>query len=150
MLETCREEPVNKTKIMYNAFVSYSQLKSILSELLTAGVLKSVKSTPDKEPYYQTTPRGQHWCKTYRELNSIIKMKIEEEEETYCKINILINYLYFFFRTFIFFVHLDRNFASAFPLFLFDFALPIAFFSLTHLVLAICASVKLFFFKSGF
>ena len=81
MLETCKEEPVNKTKIMYNAFVSYSQLKSILSELLTAGVLKSVKSTPDKEPYYQTTQRGQHWCKTYRELNSIIKMKIEEEEE---------------------------------------------------------------------
>lgn len=60
-----------KTKIMYNASLSFTQLKEYLALMLGRGLLKYSK----EEKKYTTTERGMHFLKMYREVGRIIAPK---------------------------------------------------------------------------
>jgi predicted transcriptional regulator len=56
---------VNKTKIMYNAFLSYPQLKQYLSFLLEKDLISHLK----EERTYKTTDKGLHFLQAYSQIN---------------------------------------------------------------------------------
>jgi predicted transcriptional regulator len=56
---------VNKTKIMYNAFLSYPQLKQYLSFLLEKDLIFHL----EKERTYKTTDKGLHFLQAYSQIN---------------------------------------------------------------------------------
>lgn len=57
-----------KTKIMYQAYLSYAQLKEYLTVLIDAGLLeyKSERQT------YNTSPKGVQFLQTYNRIGEII------------------------------------------------------------------------------
>jgi predicted transcriptional regulator len=56
---------VNKTKIMYNAFLSYPQLKQYLSFLLE----KHLLDYRERERTYRTTDKGSHFLLAYSQIS---------------------------------------------------------------------------------
>jgi predicted transcriptional regulator len=56
---------VNKTKIMYNAFLSYPQLKQYLSFLLE----KQLIDYRERERTYRTTAKGSHFLLAYSQIS---------------------------------------------------------------------------------
>ena len=55
----------NKTRIMYNAFLSYTQLKQYLSLLLENDLVNYLK----EEQTYRTTHKGKHFLHLYHQLS---------------------------------------------------------------------------------
>lgn len=53
-----------KTKIMYQAYLSYAQLKEYLSILMENGLIEYVPA----EHIYRTTEKGQRFKRTYNEI----------------------------------------------------------------------------------
>ena len=68
MLQVASEGPVLKTKMMYGALLSQTQLKGLLSLTLNAGLLVHNK----EEQTYQTTQKGLHFLERYSELSSLL------------------------------------------------------------------------------
>ena len=56
-----------KTKIMYKAYLSYTQLKDYLSILIENGLIKHNTS----EMTFTTTAKGKHYLKVYDQLSDI-------------------------------------------------------------------------------
>ena len=57
-----------KTRIMYNAFLSFPQLKEYLDLLLKGGLLEHDES----DRTYHTTDKGRRFLKMYREVDRMI------------------------------------------------------------------------------
>jgi predicted transcriptional regulator len=56
-----------KTKIMYNAYLSYAQLKEYLSNLTENGLLEYIET--DRK--YRTTEKGSKFLKIYGEMSGV-------------------------------------------------------------------------------
>jgi predicted transcriptional regulator len=67
MLETA-DGGALKTRIMYNAFVSFPQLEEYLELLTDAGLIEYVK----EEKVYHTTDKGRRFLKMYREVDAMV------------------------------------------------------------------------------
>jgi predicted transcriptional regulator len=76
ILETSSHGGVSKTKIMYNAYLSYAQLKEYLSVLLENGLLEYVEG----ERLFKTTTKGMHFLKTYSQMDSLMAVSQEIEK----------------------------------------------------------------------
>jgi predicted transcriptional regulator len=68
MLEVASQGPVLKTKIMYGALLSQSQLKGLLSLTLDSALLAHNKD----EQTYQTTQKGLRFLERYSELANLL------------------------------------------------------------------------------
>lgn len=61
--------PSKKTRIMYNAFLSFPQLKEYLGLLTESGLLEHSK----EENEYHTTETGKRFLKMYKEIGGLIR-----------------------------------------------------------------------------
>ena len=59
---------ITATKIMYSAFLSYSQLKEYLALLLEKELLEYNSQTQT----YKVTPKGTHYLSIHKQLNDMI------------------------------------------------------------------------------
>jgi len=66
---------VLKTKIMYGASMSFTQLNEYLSFLLDANLLKIVEN-PNKS-LYKTTKKGLQYLQSYMEIGELMKKEKE-------------------------------------------------------------------------
>ena len=57
----------SKTKIMYNAYLSYSQLKEYLSLLIENGLIEHIPA----ENQFRTTEKGTRYMKTYDQMSTM-------------------------------------------------------------------------------
>ena len=64
-------EGVTKTKIMYEAFLSFAQLKDYMSMLLENGMLEQTSSSK-----YRITDKGVRMLETYDRLNDIVGREV--------------------------------------------------------------------------
>jgi len=60
-----------KTRIMYGASLSFSQLGDYLSLLLDANLLKTVETA--NKPIYRTTKKGLQYLQCYMEIGELLK-----------------------------------------------------------------------------
>ena len=60
-----------KTRIMYRANLSYSQLKCYLDRLVTAGLLDTEKNEKDSV-LYRTTDKGKMFLSSYAEIQRFL------------------------------------------------------------------------------
>ena len=75
ILEVAASGPVTKTLIMYNAFVSHTQLKEYLSALMEKGLIQY--SSTENE--YITTKKGLKLLKAMDKLRSMISLRTTKE-----------------------------------------------------------------------
>lgn len=75
ILETASHGGVTKTKIMYNAYLSYAQLKEYLSVLLENDLLEYVQ----EERSFRTTSKGMHFLKTYTQIDNLMAVSAQAE-----------------------------------------------------------------------
>jgi predicted transcriptional regulator len=68
MLEVAAQGPVLKTKMMYGALLSQSQLKGLLTLALNAALLTHNKD----EQTYQITEKGLRFLERYDELSTLL------------------------------------------------------------------------------
>jgi len=66
---------VIKTRIMYGASLSFSQLGDYLSFLLDANLLRTVETT--KKPIYKTTKKGLRYLQGYLKIGELLKKEKE-------------------------------------------------------------------------
>ena len=66
-------QETTKTKIMYNAFLSYNQLREYLSILIENNLIEYVEGTKT----FQTTEKGLNFLKTHDEIGELIHTKIK-------------------------------------------------------------------------
>ena len=65
-----------KTKIMYNAYLSYNQLKEYLSVLIENNLLEYIKGTRT----FKTTEEGLNLLKTHNEMEELLQNTIEADK----------------------------------------------------------------------
>jgi predicted transcriptional regulator len=65
---------VKKTKLMYEAFLSYSQLNEYLSLLVENGLIEIIRRT------YKTTEKGLAFLHIYNQIRQLIAVKQNEKE----------------------------------------------------------------------
>ena len=71
MLTTAKElQGVNKTRIMYEAFVSYAQMKEYLELLLGNGMLEHIQNKR-----YRTTEKGLRMIDAYQRAAQLVGTK---------------------------------------------------------------------------
>src|SRR5215217_1054892 len=66
---------LTKTKIMYNVFLSFAQLKEYLSVLLEKGLIEEYQKEKEKQRssyYYRITHKGRRFLEIYRDLSEMI------------------------------------------------------------------------------
>jgi|SRR5438270_2556266 len=82
MLSTTNGSGTTKTKIMYKAFLSYSQLKEYLSILVQNGLLSfdSVSQT------YKTTPKGLKFLQLSEQLGGMFGISENRDKQWYALI----------------------------------------------------------------
>ncbi len=68
ILELAKEDGINKTKIMYGAYLSFSQLKEYLNLLLYNGMLSYNKGTNK----YRTTEKGMDFLKAHQYIDDML------------------------------------------------------------------------------
>jgi predicted transcriptional regulator len=68
MLEAAKGK-ATKTKIMYSAFLSYSQLKDYLSVLIENSLIEYIEGTQT----YKTTEKGLNFLKMYSEIGELLQ-----------------------------------------------------------------------------
>ena len=61
-----------RTKIMYNAYLSYNQLKEYLSVLIENNLLKYLEGTRR----FKTTEKGLNFLKTHNEISELLQTTI--------------------------------------------------------------------------
>src|ERR687883_51301 len=66
---------VTKTKIMYKAFLSYSQLKEYLAVLIENGLLEYIEG----EQIYKTTDKGNRFLKVYNQIGEYVMPDMPEK-----------------------------------------------------------------------
>jgi predicted transcriptional regulator len=64
-----------KTKIMYSAFLSYTQLKDYLSILIENNLLEYIEETQT----YKTTEKGLNYLKMNNEIGELLQTTIKNE-----------------------------------------------------------------------
>ena len=74
ILDTANEE-TTKTKIMYNAFLSYNQLKDYLSILIQNNLLEYLEGTRT----FKTTEKGLNLLKIHNEMAELLHTTIKNE-----------------------------------------------------------------------
>lgn len=62
---TVASEGARKTRIMYQANLSFTQLQQYLEYLIQRGLIRKTENT---DIYYQTTERGSQFLKSYHQL----------------------------------------------------------------------------------
>lgn len=67
ILERTRDG-ATKTRIMYDAFLSFQQLKEYLGILLDAGLLNYI----EEEKRYYVTDKGRQFLKMYKEVDKMV------------------------------------------------------------------------------
>ena len=65
-----------KTKIMYNAFLSYNQLKEHLSILIENNLIEYLDGSHE----FKTTEKGLNLLKTHNEIANLLQTTIENDE----------------------------------------------------------------------
>jgi predicted transcriptional regulator len=65
ILNTCQEECVNKTKVVYQANLNFRTVVPYLDQLITKGLLEA---SADKFPLYRTTAKGEKALESLREI----------------------------------------------------------------------------------
>ncbi|HET9805493.1 MAG TPA: winged helix-turn-helix domain-containing protein [Nitrososphaeraceae archaeon] len=65
-----------RTKIMYKAFVSYTQLKEYLSVLIENNLIEYLDGTHE----FKTTEKGLNLLKTHNEIADLLQTTIENDE----------------------------------------------------------------------
>lgn len=73
ILEAAYDE-TTKTKIMYKAFLSYSQLKEYLSVLVENGLL----DFNEAELRYKTSSKGRRFLETYQQMGEMVSPDLSE------------------------------------------------------------------------
>jgi predicted transcriptional regulator len=68
ILTTCQEEYVNKTKIVYQAYLNFNTVVPYLDLLISKGLLEV---SADKPPLYRTTAKGEKALKSLRVIEEI-------------------------------------------------------------------------------
>ena len=63
-----------KTKIMYQAFLSYAQLKENLTELTETGFLNYDVATRQ----FKTTEKGQQYLDTFNQISDVMKAQQQD------------------------------------------------------------------------
>jgi predicted transcriptional regulator len=80
ILGTISRGRATRTKIMYGAFLSYTQLDKYLSLLLERNLIEyqqyeqsssSSSSSSSASPYFKATERGLHFLRVYSQLNEM-------------------------------------------------------------------------------
>ncbi len=61
-------EPTTKTKVMYKAYLSYSQLKEYLAVLIANQLLEFNEA----DLRYRTTPKGRRFLETYSQMGEMV------------------------------------------------------------------------------
>ncbi len=62
---------VTKTKIMYRAYLSYTQLKEYLTFLQDNGLIKYEEGSQ----LYRTSDKGKHFLEAYDEISDLVSSK---------------------------------------------------------------------------
>jgi predicted transcriptional regulator len=75
--ESAKGGGTTKTKIIYKAFLSYSQFKEYLSILTESGLL----SYDDKRQVFKTTEKGLRFLSFYNEIRDVIKELPQSEQQ---------------------------------------------------------------------
>ncbi len=66
-----------KTKIMYNAFLSYNQLKDYLSVLIENNLIEYLDGTRE----FKTTEKGLNFLKMHNAIGELLHTAIENDDE---------------------------------------------------------------------
>ena len=66
-----------KTKIMYNAFLSYNQLKDYLSVLIENNLIEYLDGTRE----FKTTEKGLNFLKMHNAIGELLHTTIEKDDE---------------------------------------------------------------------
>ena len=66
-----------KTKIMYNAFLSYNQLKDYLSVLIENNLIEYLDGTRE----FKTTEKGLNFLKMHNAIGELLQTTIEKDDE---------------------------------------------------------------------
>jgi predicted transcriptional regulator len=69
ILEAANGGGVNKTKIMYTAFLSYAQLNEYISILRKNNLIEYLDGTQT----FKTTEKGLNYLKTYNEIGELLQ-----------------------------------------------------------------------------
>ena len=67
-----------KTKMMYNAFLSYNQLKDYLSILIENNLIEYLEGTRK----FKTTEKGLNLLKMHNEMAELLHPRIENDDES--------------------------------------------------------------------
>ena len=68
-------EGITKTKIMYKAFLSYSQLKEYLSILIENNLIEYLEGTHT----FKTTEKGLNYLKMHNEIGELLQATIKND-----------------------------------------------------------------------
>ena len=74
ILDTANKE-TTKTKIMYNAYLSYNQLKEFLSILIENNLIEYLEGTRT----FKTTEKGLNFLKMHREMAELLQTTVKNE-----------------------------------------------------------------------
>ena len=77
ILETARSD-VTKTKIMYKAYMSYTQIKEYLSYLQENGLIKCEEGAQ----LYRVTEKGLQFLDAYDEISELVTLKTDAHLKT--------------------------------------------------------------------
>lgn len=69
VLQVCQDGTVSKTKIMYTAFLSYTQLQAYLQEVIKNNLIIEVNHQ------YVITENGEEFLKLYEKIKKLISVK---------------------------------------------------------------------------
>ena len=69
MILDAANKETTKTKIMYNAYLSYNQLKEFLSILIENNLIEYL----DETQTYKTTEKGLNFLKLHREMAELLQ-----------------------------------------------------------------------------
>ena len=72
ILDTASKE-TTKTKIMYNAYLSYNQLKEFLSILIENNLIEYLEGART----FRTTEKGLNFLKMHREMAELLHTKVK-------------------------------------------------------------------------
>jgi predicted transcriptional regulator len=81
VLAVANGQGVTRTGIMYKAFLSFTQAKTILTTLTERGLLQFDRTTQT----FKITPRGHKILQAYTELNELMKGLQENKEARYAE-----------------------------------------------------------------
>jgi predicted transcriptional regulator len=81
VLAVANGQEVTKTEIMYRAFLSFTQMKEILTTMTERGLLEFDRTTQT----FKTTPKGLKVVQAYTELNELMNGWEKSEETRYAE-----------------------------------------------------------------